>query len=376
MRKRYEAVVNINRIDSGARLRELRKNRAEKVKHEFTLAGVNDKDELKRLCKEKELSDFREIGFQNRKHIKEMMNGSREITEEVLEFYSEKCNVPKAWILYGTFLDYVKLVLNPVPCTVSEEDCIKVEVEAQIQRITYGQSEEIMQIAQNLKVLPRISPFSNLVDIYDNVETGKGQILILFINLSKGEYMKTFPPVLTAMLAAMNSKLAMTMTFKGLFVHFVDKFLRDYSWELQNLVGMLGISQKILLDEDYEKILEEELSDAERRKILPKYSQLREKARKQQEEMLNSLNIVLGREIDEERDFPIVHKYYKIMALLDKISQRPEWDSKIKQEIPQKVVKDELNQGVSFQDIFNNQEIREKAEKVLDELIEIFEKAS
>ncbi|MCJ1972292.1 hypothetical protein, partial [Pseudolactococcus carnosus] len=56
---------------------------------------------------------------------------------------------------------------------------MKVEIEARIKEITYGQSEKIVQVAEALKIIPEINGITNLVDIYDKEPNGKGVLLLL-----------------------------------------------------------------------------------------------------------------------------------------------------------------------------------------------------
>ncbi|WP_181965414.1 hypothetical protein [Lactococcus petauri] len=76
MRKRRDPVVNISLVDSGARLKEVREARMNRFKNEWIRQGITDSKLLKQKLKNQEETDFHEMGYINRKYMKEMLLGN------------------------------------------------------------------------------------------------------------------------------------------------------------------------------------------------------------------------------------------------------------------------------------------------------------
>ncbi|MCI3872331.1 hypothetical protein [Lactococcus petauri] len=110
----------IDTLASGNRLRMLRKARSEKFKKEFINNGIIDPREIRKLLKQQEETDYHEMGYSNRRYMKEMLRGTRVITGEVATFYSEKLSVSEEWIFYGSLYEHICYIMNPLPQTVSK----------------------------------------------------------------------------------------------------------------------------------------------------------------------------------------------------------------------------------------------------------------
>ena len=125
---------------------------------------------------------------------------------------------------------------------------MKVEIEARIKEITYGQSEKIVQVAEALKIIPEINGITNLVDIYDKEPNGKGVLLLLFNNYKNAFYRTSFQPVLNQMIKSVNNKQALLLTPERAYLRFVDKVVRGFDREYQNQLSISSFSQEMLLD--------------------------------------------------------------------------------------------------------------------------------
>lgn len=373
LRKRRDPVVNISLVDSGARLKEVREARMNRFKNEWIRQGITDSKLLKQKLKNQEETDFHEMGYSNRKYMKEMLLGNRPITEEVLDFYNKNCEISKEWLLYGTFDEYVRLVLNPVPHTVSDEDCLKVEIEARTKEITYGQPEKIVQVAESLKIIPAVNGFTNIVDLYDKEPNGKGLLLLLFNNYKNSVYRTSFQPVLNQMIKSANNKQALLLTPERAYLHFVDKFVRYFDREYQNQLSISAFSQEMLLDLENEIPNDESFSPAEKKKLMPKYHKMASRVREQRNEIINALKEEFGENVDTEETYPYYGEWMKLITLFEPLEEN-EVSLKLRDKVQEKISKDEINFALDFRHVVSSDKNeKERAIKIFDYINKILE---
>lgn len=374
MRKRRDPVINISLVDSGARLKEVREARANKFKNEWIRQGITDSKMLKQKIKNQEETDFHEMGYSNRRYMKEMLLGNRPITEEVLDFYSKNCEISKDWLLYGTFGEYVHLVLNPLPHTVSDEDCLKVEIEARIKEITYGKSEKIVQVAEALKIIPEINGITNLVDIYDKEPNGKGLLLLLFNNYKNAFYRTSFQPVLNQMIQSVNNKQALLLTPERAYLRFVDKVVRRFDKEYQNQLSISSFSQEMLLDLENEIPNDESFSPAEKKKLIPKYHKMASRVREQRNAIIKALKEEYGENVSNEEMFPYYGKWMKLITLFEPIKDNSV-SLTLREKIQEKISMEEIKFALDYRNIISSdKDEKERAIKIIDEINQILEK--
>lgn len=374
MRKRRDPVINISLVDSGARLKEVREARANKFKNEWIRQGITDSKMLKQKIKNQEETDFHEMGYSNRRYMKEMLLGNRPITEEVLDFYSKNCEISKDWLLYGTFGEYVHLVLNPLPHTVSDEDCLKVEIEARIKEITYGKSEKIVQVAEALKIIPEINGITNLVDIYDKEPNGKGLLLLLFNNYKNAFYRTSFQPVLNQMIQSVNNKQALLLTPERAYLRFVDKVVRRFDKEYQNQLSISSFSQEMLLDLENEIPNDESFSPAEKKKLIPKYHKMASRVREQRNAIIKALKEEYGENVSNEEMFPYYGKWMKLITLFEPIKDNSV-SLTLREKLQEKISMEEIKFALDYRNIISSdKDEKERAIKIIDEINQILEK--
>ncbi|WP_270322515.1 hypothetical protein [Lactococcus petauri] len=374
MRKRRDPVINISLVDSGARLKEVREARANKFKNEWIRQGITDSKMLKQKIKNQEETDFHEMGYSNRRYMKEMLLGNRPITEEVLDFYSKNCEISKDWLLYGTFGEYVHLVLNPLPHTVSDEDCLKVEIEARIKEITYSKSEKIVQVAEALKIIPEINGITNLVDIYDKEPNGKGLLLLLFNNYKNAFYRTSFQPVLNQMIQSVNNKQALLLTPERAYLRFVDKVVRRFDREYQNQLSISSFSQEMLLDLENEIPNDESFSPAEKKKLIPKYHKMASRVREQRNAIIKALKEEYGENVSNEEMFPYYGKWMKLITLFEPIKDNSV-SLTLREKIQEKISMEEIKFALDYRNIISSdKDEKERAIKIIDEINQILEK--
>lgn len=376
MKRRKDPFVNINPVDSGSRLKELRELRINKFRKEFINQGLTDPKELRQQLKIQEEKDFHEMGYSNRRYMKEMLLGNRIITDDVLKFYSEKCDVPENWILYGTFDEYVQLVLNPVKNTVSKKNCLKIAIEARKKEITYGQAWKIIEVAQSLKIIPVIGGFTNIIDIYDNKPNGKGLLLLYFYNYKEAVTKTAFQPILNQMMRSASSKQKLTYTVEDYYFEFIHTVVRKEDKEYQNPLSIMGLSQELILDIENELPDTDEFTSAEKRKIIPKYHKMATKLREERQIVISALKEQLGDNVESEENYPYYREWMKFFTLLEPI-QGSEFNQKIRAKVDEQISKEKVDFALDFRNIVSfDKHKKEQAIEIFDEINQILEKES
>lgn len=358
---------------SGARLKQLREKINREYKEQLLKKGINDPQELRRLLKNQEETDFHTMGYSNRRYIKEMLRGSKEITEEVLLFYSEKACVTREWILYGSLLEHICYVMNPLPQTVSKEECLRIEIEAKIQGVSYEQVEKFFQIAQELKILKEITPFTNIVDLYDEGDKGKGQLLLIH-HIYFSPNTSTFPKaLLNQLIKVINTRQAFLLTSDSLFLRFIDECVRLLPKETQNFLSLVGGTRELITQIDGEFSLTECLTEAEGIQIIPKLNKMCRLA--QQERLANMEYLVheFGADVTSEAYLPYYQKLLKVLTTFDALTNEELNLVQAKAHSKTLISNTEIDQAFDFKRNIKEEQTRKKSEKTLEQLLELLE---
>lgn len=361
----------IDTLASGNRLRMLRKARSEKFKKEFINNGIIDPREIRNLLKQQEETDYHEMGYSNRRYMKEMLRGIRVITEEVATFYSEKLSVSEEWIFYGSLYEHICYIMNPLPQTVSKEDCLRIEIEAQLQGISYNQLQDFIQIAHNLNILKEITPFTNIVHVYDEGEKGQGHLLLMYHLYGKAYSPKTSRLLITQLLKVLNARQMLLLTEESLFLYFIDEIARKLPQESQNLMTLTGGVREVISKLDGEFSLADSLTQAEAIQLLPKLNKACLIAQKEKQNDIKNMICEFGVDATTKEYHAYSQNLMKVITAFENLTRKKATLEEVKN-LSQKYISEEsLKQAFDYKKNIKDEKIRKQSERILDELLEI-----
>ena len=349
----------------------MREARAEKYRKKFIKSGVTDPKELRKLLKAQEEKDFHDMGYSNKKYMNEMLRGSRPIPDDVAQFYAEKSSVPKEWILYGSLSEHIYYVMNQLSHTFSKEDCLRIEIEAAIQGISYGQVSDFFEIAQNLGVIEKFTPFMNIVHLYDKGDKGQSYLLLLYHIYGKSHPPKYPQALLNQLIKALNSRQMLLSTEESIFLCFVNEIVRELPEESQNLVSLASGIREVLTRLDREFSLADSLTKAEARQLLPKLNKVSLLAKKEKQEDLERIVNEFGDETLPEKVQAYSQKIMQVITTFEDLTRKQTTLEDFKSHAKKYLPEEKLRQAFDFKRNMKDEAFRKQSVEILEELLEI-----
>lgn len=352
-------------------MRDLRKARAEKYRRKFIKSGITDPKELRKLLKAQEEKDFHDMGYSNKKYMNEMLRGSRPISDDVAQFYAKKTSVPKEWILYGSLSEHIYYVMNQLPHTFSKEDCLRIEIEAAIQGISYGQLSDFFEIAQHLGIIEKFTPFMNIVHLYDEGDKGQSYLLLLYHIYGKSHPQKYPQALLNQLIKVLNSRQMFLSTEESIFLYFVNEIVRELPEESQNLVALASGIREVLTRLDGEFSLADSLTKAEACQLLPKLNKVSLLAKKEKQEDLEHIVNEFGDEALPEKVQAYSQKIMQVITTFEDLTRKQTTLEDFKNQAKKHLSAEKLRQAFDFKRNMRDEVFRKQSEEILEELLEI-----